>query len=126
MVARTVRDREVVGSNPAAPTIFLRKTSYFVVAYLLEYLGAAAPLRTVYFASSRLEIRRFSLKNHTATKTVGNPPTIFLRKTSYFVVAYLLEYPGAAAPLRTVYFASSRLEIRRFSLKNIRLQLPPA
>ena len=58
MVARTVRDREVVGSNPAAPTIFLLKTLYFVVARLVGYLRLP-----VFLLNSRLEIKRFSLKN---------------------------------------------------------------
>jgi hypothetical protein len=42
---------------------FLRKMLYFVVAQRLEYLGATAPLRTVYFAFSRLELKHFPLKN---------------------------------------------------------------
>ena len=50
-----------VGSTPAERN-FLPKTLYFVVTHLLEYLGATAPLRTVYFANSRLEIKSFILK----------------------------------------------------------------
>ena len=36
MVARTVRDREVVGSNPAAPTI--KKDTFCKVSFLLVIL----------------------------------------------------------------------------------------
>lgn len=41
---------------------FLTKKPDFFVAHLLEYLGATAPLRTVYCASSRLELGLFILK----------------------------------------------------------------
>ena len=47
------------------PLRFLTKKPYFFVAHLLEYLGATAPLRTVYFASSRLELGLFILKTST-------------------------------------------------------------
>ena len=53
--------REPPGASPGA--FFLRKMLYFVVAQRLEYLGATAPLRTVYFALSLLELRKISLKN---------------------------------------------------------------
>ena len=55
---------EDMGSTPVGRKFFLPKTCFFVVAHLLEYLGATAPLRTVYFANSRLEKARFILKNH--------------------------------------------------------------
>ncbi len=42
--------------------LFFRKIPYFFVVRLLEYLGATAPLRTVYYAASRLELRNFTLK----------------------------------------------------------------
>ena len=51
-----------MGSTPVGRKFFLPKTCFFVVAHLLEYLGATAPLRTVYFANSRLEKARFILK----------------------------------------------------------------
>ena len=42
--------------------LFRPKILYFFVAQLLEYLGATAPLRTVYFATSLLELKYFPLK----------------------------------------------------------------
>ena len=54
---------EDMGSTPVGRKFFLPKTCFFVVAHLLEYLGATAPLRTVYFAPSRLELRKIRLKN---------------------------------------------------------------
>ena len=48
--------------NLSLSASFLTKKPYFFVAHLLEYLGATAPLRTVYFASSRLELGLFILK----------------------------------------------------------------
>ena len=47
--------------------LFLRKILYFFVVRLLEYLGATAPLRTVYFAASRLELKDFPLKKYALT-----------------------------------------------------------
>ena len=42
--------------------LFLRNLPHFVVAQGLEYLGATAPVPTVYFAPSRLELEQISLK----------------------------------------------------------------
>ena len=47
-------------------------------------------------------------------------------KTPCFVVVRLLEYLGATAPLRTVYFATSRLEARGLSSKDTLWRVPPA
>ena len=55
---------------------FLTKKPYFFVAHLLEYLGATAPLRTVYFASSRLELGLFILK--TRSLLLGTKPGTLL------------------------------------------------
>ncbi|MBR4592658.1 MAG: hypothetical protein IKO35_05565, partial [Elusimicrobiaceae bacterium] len=55
----------IESSNLSLSASFLTKKPYFFVAHLLEYLGATAPLRTVYFASSRLELGLFILKTRT-------------------------------------------------------------
>ena len=43
--------------------LFRLKLAHFVVAHLVEYLGAAAPVPPVYCAASRLELRNFTLKS---------------------------------------------------------------
>ncbi|MBQ3666713.1 MAG: hypothetical protein II913_01420 [Elusimicrobiaceae bacterium] len=48
--------------TPSPSEGFLIKKPFFVVVRLLEYLGATAPLRTVYYTNSRLELGLFSLK----------------------------------------------------------------
>lgn len=42
LVARTVRDREVVGSNPAAPTILIKKTFTKVSVFFIYIDGSGA------------------------------------------------------------------------------------
>ena len=55
--------------------------------------------------------------------TGSNPvrDVFFLLKTRYFVVAHSVGYLRASARLRTVYLPRSRLELTRFSLKNLKL-----
>ena len=66
---------------------FLTKTRYFFVAQMLEYLGATAPLRTVYFAFSRLELACFILKTlaHLFVEKLGTRKNVSLslRRFSY-------------------------------------------
>ena len=45
--------------------LFRPNLPHFVVVQALEYLGATAPLRTVYFALSRLELSQICLKSPT-------------------------------------------------------------
>jgi hypothetical protein len=58
---------------------------------MLEYLGAAAPLRTVYCAFSRLELARFILKAFpwVAEKSL---PFRLLIKTRFCFVAQSIGY----------------------------------
>ena len=56
------------------PDFFLLKTRSFVVAYLLEYFRAIARVPPVYFASSRLERARFSLKKFPALLSMQARP----------------------------------------------------
>ena len=136
MVARTVRDREVVGSNPAAPIFFFVKR---LISLLLTCSNTSAlPRRFAQYTSqvSRLEIRRFSLKNAALTKAArpaGNFRQEFYRKANsaapifFFVkrlISLLLTCSNTSAlPRRFAQYTSqvSRLEIRRFSLKNAAL-----
>lgn len=55
--------------------LFLPDFPHFVVVQALEYLGATAPLRTVYFALSLLELDKISLKKfaHFAIYKLGIP-----------------------------------------------------
>ena len=75
MVEGAVLERLYTGdriesSNLSLSVFFRPKTLYFFVVRLLEYLGAVAPLRTVYCASVCLELKRFSLKNFSSKKAL--------------------------------------------------------
>ena len=61
--ASAARQQGDLWPTTKAGRIFLPKTRYFVVAYLLEYLRATARPCTVYFANARLETTITPLKH---------------------------------------------------------------
>lgn len=62
--------------------LFLPNLAYFVVVQKLEYLGATAPVPTVYFAFSLLELHQISLKN----------PTPLLTPSAFFFCLVCMDY----------------------------------
>ena len=62
--------------------LFRPNLPHFVVVQALEYLGATAPLRTVYFALSLLELCQISLKKSACAE---RSDTSALRASSYSI-----------------------------------------
>ena len=87
------------------PFRFLLKKPYFFVAQMLEYLGATAPLRTVYFAFSRLELACFILKtlSHLFVEKLGT-----LRRKNESLPLRQFSYEKALVLVGLICFCARR------------------